>query len=298
MFKIYSNPITESVEILPKVLYYVIIGFDLIIILKVLMVITMFIEERHYEISESIKENGKITITEITEKYHISDESARRDLRLLEQRGMCKRTRGGAISVRQIGLKPPADRDFQTMPIYENYMEIARSAVAKIRENDIIYLTSGSFGHIAVSFLPKDIRYTVVVNSVDMGKELRTFDNIGVYVTGGKMRQSGSLVDSLAVDFISKMHFDCCFLTGSGLTADFGLSNGTDETATFQRSVIKNSRKKYLLIPGIKVGENAFIKVCNADEFDEIFTDWECIEEQIIALEEKGIKVTVAEESK
>ncbi len=258
----------------------------------------MFIEERHFEISEVIKAKGKITITEITEKYNISDESARRDLRLLEQKGICKRTRGGAISVKQIGIRPPADRNFETMPIYDNYREIARTAVAKISENDIIYLTSGSFGHIAISFLPKDIHYTIVVNSVDMGKELRSFENIDVYVTGGKMRQSGSLVDSLAVDFVSRLHFDCCFMTGSGLTSDFGLSNGTDETAAFQRTVIKNSRKKYLLMPGVKVGTNAFIKVCNADMFDEIFTDWECVEEQIAALEEKGVIVTAVEEPK
>ncbi len=258
----------------------------------------MFIEERHYEISEEIKSKGKITITEITEKYNISDESARRDLRLLEQKGICKRTRGGAISIKQIGIRPPTDRNFEAMPIYDNYREIARVAVAKISENDIVYFTSGSFGHIAVSFLPKDIHYTVVVNSVDMGKELRSFENIDVYVTGGKMRQSGSLVDSLAVDFVSRLHFDCCFMTGSGLTSDFGLSNGTDETAAFQRTVIKNSRKKYLLMPGVKVGTNAFIRVCNADEFDEIFTDWECVEEQLAALEEKGIIVTAVEEPK
>ncbi len=258
----------------------------------------MFIEERHYEISKVVKDKGKITINEITEKYNISDESARRDLRLLEQKGLCKRTRGGAISIKQINIKPPQERNFTEMPIYDNYKEIVRTAIKKISENDIIYLTNGSFGHIAISFLPKDIHYTVVVNSVDMGKELRHFDNIDVYVTGGKMRQSGSLVDSLAVDFVSKLHFDCCFMTGSGLTYDFGLSNGTDETATFQRAVIKNSRKKYLLMPGVKVGSNAFIKVCNADAFDEIFTDWECIEEQIIALEEKDIIITIVEEPK
>ena len=46
----------------------------------------MFIEERHQEISDTIKSNGKITIAEITGKYGISDESARRDLRLPKQK--------------------------------------------------------------------------------------------------------------------------------------------------------------------------------------------------------------------
>ena len=40
----------------------------------------MFMGEHHQEISETIQSNGKITIAEITNKYRISDESARRDL--------------------------------------------------------------------------------------------------------------------------------------------------------------------------------------------------------------------------
>jgi len=124
----------------------------------------------------------------------------------------------------------------------------------------------------------------------------RDFENLEVYIAGGKMRRSGSLVDSLATEFVSRLHFDICFITGGGLTADFGLSNGTDETASFQRAVIRNSRKCCLLIPSSKVGANAFIKVCDADVFDPIITDWDCVEEQVAALEEKGIHVTVVEE--
>ena len=74
--KINANPITESVELLPIMVCYIIIGFD--IILNITEVFLMFMEERHQEISEIIKINGKITIAEITSKYGISDESARR----------------------------------------------------------------------------------------------------------------------------------------------------------------------------------------------------------------------------
>ncbi len=258
----------------------------------------MFIEERHQEISEIIKTNGKITIAEITDKYSISDESARRDLRMLEQKGLCKRTHGGAIMIRQVSVLPPADRNFDTMPVFDSYREISRAAVSKIKPNDTIYLTGGSFGHIMVSFLPRDFHYTVIVNSVDIGRDLRSFDNIDVYIAGGKMRQSGSLVDSLANEFVSRMHFDLCFITGAGLTADFGLSNGTDETAAFQRTVIKNSRKRCLVIPSSKIGVDSFIKVCDADAFDFIITDWDCVEDMISAVEEKGIEITVVEEPK
>lgn len=258
----------------------------------------MFMEERQQEIAEIIQTNGKITTAEITDKYGISDESARRDLRLLEQKGLCKRTHGGAILLSQVSVRPPVNRNFEKMPVFVNYREIARQAVTKIKENDIVYLTGGTFGYIMISFLPKDIRYTVVVNSVDIAKELRVFENIDVYIVGGKMRQSGSVVDSFANEFISHLHFDVCFITGGGLTSEFGLSNGTDEAATFQRTVIKNSRRRYLLLPGAKIGADSFVKVCDVDVFDEIITDWDCMEEQIAVLEEKGLTVTIVEEGK
>ena len=257
----------------------------------------MFMEERHQQIAEINQNSGKITVAEIVSTYGISDESARRDLRLLEQQGICQRTHGGAIAARQVNLRPPADRDFETMPIYDNYRGIALAAVSMIRENDTVYITSGSFGHIMTALLPNDIRFTVVTNSVDMGKALRRFDNIDVYIAGGKMRQSGSMVDSFATAFVSSLHFDSCFLTGGGLTAAFGLSNGTDETASFQRTVIGNSRRRYLLMPGTKVGQDAFVKVCPVEAFHHVITDGDCAAEQVAAMEEKGVTVTVIEAS-
>ncbi len=256
----------------------------------------MFIEERHNEIIEMLRANGKITVAEITKKYGISDESARRDLRLIEKQGGCKRTHGGAIAASQVSVRPPVNRNFEKMQVYDNYREISKIAAGMIHENDTIYLTGGSFGYIMLSYLPRGIHYTIVVNSVDIGKELRYFDNMDVYLVGGKMRQSGSVVDSFANDFVSRLHFDLCFITGAGLTADFGLSNGTDETAAFQRTVIKNSRKKCLLLPGTKIGVDSFVKVCDAEAFDCLITDWECVEDQLAALGERGVEIIVAEE--
>lgn len=255
----------------------------------------MFMEERQQQIAETINNEGRVSITAITEKYNISDESARRDLRMLEQKGLCKRTHGGAIKCQQISVRLPDNRDFSKITVLDTYKYIAKEAAGLIKENDTVYLTGGSMGYIMLSYLPTDIFYTVVVNSVDIAKELRGFENIDVYIVGGKMRKSGLLVDSLANEFVSRMHFDICFISCAGASADFGVSNGTDETASFQRSVIKNSIKRVLLVPGEKVGKDSFIKVCEIDEFSTVITDWDCLEEQIADIEKKGIQVAVAE---
>ncbi len=259
----------------------------------------MFIEERHQEILNIIKTNGRISIGEIQEKFEVSAESARRDLRILEEKGLLKRTHGGAIPISQVNALPPRHRDMKNMSINANYDSIAKKAVTFINENDVVYLTSGSLGFIMLNHLPKDFSYTLVVNSATLADELKYWDNITVYITGGKMRMHGttSLVDSFATAFVKNMHFDLCFITGAGIEADFGFSNGTDETATFQRTVIQNSRKKILMLPNHKVGVKAFIKVCDTNSFDTLITDWDTVEDELIKIEEKGVEVVIVEKN-
>lgn len=256
----------------------------------------MFMEERQQEVANYINEHGKITITQMVEMYDISAESARRDLRMLEQKGLCNRTHGGAIKLTQVRVMPPQNQKYEKMNIQDNYRKIAMEAAKNIQENEVVYLTGGSLGYIMLEYLPKNISYTLVVNSVDVAYKLREFDNIEVYMVGGKMRRMGNIVDSFATDFVKQLHFDVCFLTGGGANVEFGLSNDTEETAVLQRAVIENTRKKILLMPSKKIGVNAFIKVCEMNQFHMLITDWECAEEQITKFEENGIDVMVVEQ--
>ncbi|MCL1952612.1 MAG: DeoR/GlpR family DNA-binding transcription regulator [Oscillospiraceae bacterium] len=257
----------------------------------------MFIEERHQAILQAIQEKGRISIGEIQEQYGVSVDSARRDLRLLEEQGLLKRTHGGAIPLTQVNNLPPRHRDYVSMEPSDNYAAIAKRAASLVREGDCVYLTSGSLGFIMLKYLPRDIPYTLVLNSVTLANELKYWDNVTVYVVGGKMRMHGttSLVDSFATAFVRSLHFDLCLMTGAGCDAAFGFSNGTDETATFQRAVIENSRKKVLLLPGAKLGFRAFIKVCDAGKFDTLITDWDAVEDELAKIEEAGVEVIVAE---
>ena len=255
----------------------------------------MYAEERQQQIARMIEEHGMVSIAELTKEYSVSSESIRRDLRALEQQGLCKRTHGGAIRPQQVSILPPRDRNFNEMPIFDNYDRIAAHAVTLIRPGDMVYLTGGSFGYLMLRHLPTTLKCTMVVNNVDIANRLRPFTNIDVYVAGGHMRQSASIVDSMARDFMSRLHFDIAFITGGGLTAAFGLSNGTDETAALQRQVIQNSRRRVLLMPSSKIGTDAFVKVCDASDFHALITDWDCVEDELLKLEEQGISVTIVD---
>jgi DeoR/GlpR family transcriptional regulator of sugar metabolism len=257
----------------------------------------MFIEERHQAILKIIKDNGRISIGEIQEIFNVSVDSARRDLRILEEKGLLKRTHGGAIPLMQVGFMPPRTRNIKDMEVCENYDAIAKKGAEFIKENDIVYLTSGSVGFLMLKYLPRDMKYTLVVNSVTLADQLKLWDNVTVYIVGGKIRQHSTacLVDSFATSFIRNMHFDVSLMTAGGVDAKFGVSNGTDETATFQRAVIENTRKNILLMPSQKIGFKAFIKVCDVNMFDTLVTDWDTLEEELVKIQETGIDVIVVE---
>ncbi len=253
----------------------------------------MFIEERHQAILDLVKQTGRIAIGEIQEKFNVSVDSARRDLRILEEKGLLKRTHGGAIPLAKVDQRPSRNRTLTPENIKENYRRIARAGAALVEPGDCVYLTSGSVGFLALEFLPRDFHYTLVVNSVGLADALKLWDNVTVYVTGGQMRMhsTASMVDGFATAFIRSMQLDLCLMTAAGVEAAFGVSNNTEETAVFQRTVLEHSRRKVLLLPGQKVGFRAFLKVCDAACFDTLITDWEAPEEELSKLEEFGVTI-------
>ena len=100
----------------------------------------MFIEERHKKILEMLQKNKSITNQEIQDMFGISYDSAKRDLRLLEEQGMLKRTHGGAILRETIGAQynigdlTAKERIAKVDP---NYLAIAKKAVTCINDNDV-----------------------------------------------------------------------------------------------------------------------------------------------------------------
>lgn len=255
----------------------------------------MFIEERHQGILKFLNENDRITISDIQQKFNVSLDSARRDLRILEEKGLLKRTHGGAIPVQKVRVHPPIKSTARDTCIGNIYFDaIAKKAVEYISENDSVYICASSVGYLMTKHLPENIKFTVITNSIVVADELKYRENIETYVVGGKMRSRGFMSDALAMDFIKNMRMDISFISGAGFSAKFGLSNTTHETAMFQRTVIENSRKSICLMPNNRLGFEGFAKVVDAKSFDILITDWEALDEEISSVMDCGVEVVLA----
>ena len=256
----------------------------------------MYMEERHQIILEILATQGSISNAEIQNRFHISYDSAKRDLRLLEEQGLLKRTHGGAILMRQIGTgKPPKVTPKDIAEIKANYLQIALEAVSMLADNDVIYLPSATLGYFMAGNLPADKRLRVVTNSITLAEELRPKDNISVLLLGGEMDQKGNCYDAIAVETVKRLRFDKCFITSACISPDFGLSIQRTQAISFYKALIDSSKQTIGLYPTEKIGFDSIVSICPANRLDIMITDWEANQEDIKRFEELGIRVKAAE---
>ena len=62
----------------------------------------MFLDERLEKILEILNEEKKVKVSELAEKFQVSEVIIRKDLKRLEMEGRLKRTHGGAILLKEL----------------------------------------------------------------------------------------------------------------------------------------------------------------------------------------------------
>lgn len=257
----------------------------------------MFIEERHQLILEQLEKNNKVVANDLSVKLNVSIDTIRRDLSLLEENGLLKRTHGGAIPNTKVRMTKPKNftgRDIKEInPFYD---AIAKEASSYINDGDTIYLGGSSIDHLMIKYLPKNFNYTLITNSIITADELRCCENIDIYIACGKVRGHGNMRDSLTIEFIKGMRIDKAFISGPAVSAKFGLSNTSFEIAALQRTVIKSSKNIICLVPNVKLGIESLAKIVDTKDINILITDWEAVEDEVRNIKDLGVDVVISKE--
>lgn len=254
----------------------------------------MFLEERHREILRLLEEKGAIRTSEIQRKFSVGYDTAKRDLHLLEEQKLLKRTHGGAMALRPVAFGKPAGvtcADFGE--IKPNYLAVAEQALTMLSDRDVIFISAATVGFFMAQRLPEHLSLRVVTNSTVMAETLRKKPNVSVIMLGGEMDGKGNCYDAFAVDMIRRLCFDKCFLTSAAISPDFGLSIQKSGAIPFWNAVIDASRRAIGLYPTEKIGADSIVRICGAERLHTLITDDEISERDLSAFEEKGISVVV-----
>lgn len=252
----------------------------------------MFIEERHREILKRLNASGTITTAEIQRLFGIGYDSAKRDLRILEEKGLLKRTHGGAIS-----LSAPERKE--TLRIVKDerpdIVSIARYAVSLIKPDEVVFLPASPVGLQMVRGLPDGLSVRVVTNSLALAEEARQRQGTKVFMIGGELDDRGCATDSFATETIRRIRMAKSFITTAGVSAGFGLSVQKSVSVAFWNAVIGSSSTLIGLYPSERFGVDSVFSVCVAQRLNCVITDGRADTSRISEFAESGVKVIVAD---
>lgn len=252
----------------------------------------MFMEERQKDIIRKINETGRILVSEIQECYQISADCARRDLRILESKGLLQRTYGGAIAVNPKEIYPTTTYNpIDIKEIQTDYLAVAKRAVEYIENKDVIYITTSLVGYYMAENLPEDVTITVLTNSVTIAEVLRKKMNISVILLGGEMSHRGHCHDFYTIQMLKNIRVNKAFLSHAALSLDFGASIHEPAGVEFGKAVMKNSKVNIGLYPSKKIGINSIHSVCQVKDYDLLITDNNVSEDFLIRVRELGVDI-------
>ncbi len=251
----------------------------------------MFMEERQKDIICKINETGRILVSEIQECYQVSADCARRDLRILESKGLLQRTHGGAIAVKPKEYPTITYNPIDIKELQIDYLAVAKRAVEYIETKDVIYITTSLIGYYMAENLPENIAITVLTNSVTIAEVLRKRINISVILLGGEMSHRGHCHDFYTIQMVKNIYMDKAFLSHTALSLEFGASIHDSASVEFGKAVMKNSSMNIGLYPSKKIGKKSIHSVCQIKDYDLLITDNNISEDFLMQVEELGISI-------
>ncbi len=246
-------------------------------------------ETRHAEIVRALKASELVTVAELAQELGTSEVTVRRDLAELEQAGVLRRVRGGAVSTMLRGEEMPfAMRELERA---EAKTRIAVAAVGLISDGESVVLDSGTTGLAAAHALGSR-RVTVVPLAVHAITALAGAPRVSLLVPGGTVRAGEtSLVGPMAEQNLSTLRFDTMLLTCCGMSPHRGVTAYDLQDAAVKRAAMVASTRTIAMIDSSKFTRTAMAVVCETSAIDIVVTDTDAPRDMVTALSAEGIDV-------
>ena len=228
--------------------------------------------ERQNKILEILAERKSATVEDLCAMLYSSGATIRRDLTVMENAGLLRRTHGGAVYM------DGSSRDYPLM-MRENENMIAKTMMAKealsyIRDGQTLFMDSSStVAHLA-SRLAGFKQLRVITNGLKTASILSEIGGVEVYGTGGRLRGNAkSFVGPQTVDTVRRFHADAVFFSCRGVDPATGITDSAEEEAEIKRLYIQNAKKAFLMCDGSKLGKQYFCRIVGVNEVSKIITN-------------------------
>lgn len=251
--------------------------------------------ERLRAILADILSKGSGTITELSEKYGVSEMTIRRDLKTLEEQGYIQRTHGGAINA---GTSPIEPHHELKMRRHGSQKEAIARFAAKhfVQESDIIILEGGTTIEAMLPHLAQFETLTIMTNSLFTLNGLKNNAcNHTIISSGGMLRSvSFTFVGPLAEQTFQAFNAKKVFLSATGWTREVGFSDPGMLDTQVKKAMIQAAEQTIILLDSSKFGVTSLTTFLGPFSADVLITDPGAPSEILRELEERGVQVCVA----
>lgn len=256
---------------------------------------TMYPLQRQRAITELLRggEGQRASVTTISEQLQVTTETVRRDLDVLERRGLLRRIRGGAELRATTGFETAlAARHAEQ---FADKLVIARRVAAEVPDDGVVLLDSGSLTLVCAQAMPTDRPLVVVTNNLPAARLLAEHENLRVMTLSGMIRGlTSAAVDTGTARRLRGLTVDVAIVGVNGLTRSHGLTTTNPEEGAAKRAMILAARRRVVAVISGKLGRNSFCSFAAVNEVDLVITDASANSELVRDLAAAGPEVVIA----
>ncbi len=248
---------------------------------------------RQAAILRNLDLHGSCIVTGLAARFAVSDETIRRDIKDLANKGLVERVHGGAV-LPDLFREPDFQKRLNRNA--EAKKAIARAAAAQVRDGDSLMLDTGSTTAYLARALTQRSDLMVVTNCAEIARTLAANGRNKVYLAGGEFRADDTAsFGAAAIRFVERFRVRHAVLSIGAIAVDDGFMDFHLSEAEFSRAVIAHANRVMVVADHSKFAAQAPVQVCGFAEVGALITDQPPPPAVARRLAEAGVTVTIAE---
>lgn len=248
--------------------------------------------KRQNYVQRMLRENGHVTVSELSEQLNVSEVTIRKDLNHLEENDMLIRTHGGAILPDRLVY----DRPFEEKADQNKELKrrIGNAAADHISNKDTMFIDAGTTTTQIVYNLEEYKDITIITNAVNIAMEAMKYNGVDIFMLGGTLRSnSASVVGPFAENMIKQHACSKLFLGVDGFDIDHGLTTTHPMEAKVNQLMIDAVERTIVVSDFSKFGRRGLSRICSVDAVDHVITDDKVPQEVVKYLQDASVSVEV-----
>lgn len=250
----------------------------------------MVAAERRRRIHNTLRQDGFVKVTALTEAFGVGVNTIRNDLDSLEAEGKLVRVHGGAMPAETATLRGPYPETREAFMLEKSW--IGRAAIPFLPDAGTILIGSGSTTLEMVREMRPNPQLHVATNSLPAAIHLASNNITNVDFLGGSVRPES--LSTEGEEELAKYYWDAAFLGAAALDLQRGITTLDRRAARFESIVIQNSRKLIVLCDSSKISRFSYVQVEAAGRIHVLITDQNISPATADEFRSLGIEVVVA----